>query len=80
MLVRDLEGSDPSPRPERVAALTECAHRFAGHEWTDKVFFWSSSEFIQVWQYSFFSQDVAVWSGVMPLSPDDFPIIGRTAR
>ena len=54
MLVRDLEGSDPSPRPERVAALTECAHRFAGHDWTDKVFFWSSSEFIQVWQYSFF--------------------------
>ena len=39
MLVRDLEGSDPSPWPERVAALTECAHRFAGHEWTDKVFF-----------------------------------------
>ena len=40
---RDLEGSDPSPQPERVAALTECAQRFAGQEWTDKVFPWSSS-------------------------------------
>jgi glycine/D-amino acid oxidase-like deaminating enzyme len=25
-------------------------------------------------------QEVKVWQGVMPLSPDDFPIIGRTAR
>ena len=36
---RDLDGSDPSPRPERVAALTECARRFAGQDWTEKVRF-----------------------------------------
>ena len=36
---RDLDGSDPSPRPERVAALTECARRFAGQDWTKKVRF-----------------------------------------
>ena len=35
--LRDLEGADPSPRPERVAALTECAQRFAGEAWSDKV-------------------------------------------
>ena len=35
--LRDLEGADPSPRPERVAALTECAQRFAGEAWRDKV-------------------------------------------
>ena len=34
---------------------------------------------IIVWQNSY-TQDVTVWSGVMPLSPDDFPVIGRTAR
>ena len=35
--LRDLEGADPDPRPERVAALTECAQRFAGEAWSDKV-------------------------------------------
>ena len=39
MNARDLDGSDPSPRPERVAALTECARRFAGQDWTKKVRF-----------------------------------------
>ena len=39
MNARDLDGSDPSPRPERVAALTECARRFAGQDWTEKVRF-----------------------------------------
>ena len=39
MNARDLDGSDPSPRPERVAALTECARRFAGQDWAEKVRF-----------------------------------------
>jgi len=58
--IRDMDGSEPIERAERVKALKKVARKFAGSDWTD--------------------QDVNVWCGIMPLSPDDFPVIGPTRK
>ena len=58
--IRDMEGRDPTLRPERVESLMQVARQFTGSDWKE--------------------ENVKVWCGIMPLSPDDFPVIGQTKR
>lgn len=59
--IRDLDGFNDILRPERLAALLDCAKTFIGSDFDVE-------------------KDVAAWTGVMGVSPDDFPVVGKLKK
>eukprot|EP00656_Telonema_subtile_P038971 TRINITY_DN44122_c0_g1_i2.p1 TRINITY_DN44122_c0_g1~~TRINITY_DN44122_c0_g1_i2.p1 ORF type:complete len:496 (-),score=81.42 TRINITY_DN44122_c0_g1_i2:50-1537(-) len=58
--IRDMDGFEPTMRPDRMELLLERARVFVGTDFDVKA-------------------DTQLWAGVMPVSPDDFPIVGPVA-